>query len=148
MGVRASGFDIHSTTDSRDGCWVAFRLCTHEPLPPQRRIQSHIWPFQKSGVNIIFCFVCLFFLFFLCCCSAESKGKTAIPQYRHLLTHVDGAFFFPVDVFSLWLHLGHLSRAGAADVLSGLVPNCTPLLADLKTGNQLKCMIRIGVIAS
>lgn len=49
MGVRASGFDIHSTTDSRDGCWVAFHLCTHDRASPCT--QAHSIPYMTFQEN-------------------------------------------------------------------------------------------------
>lgn len=96
MGVRASGFDIYSTTDTRGGCWVAFHPCrhdTHEPLPTQRihnSIPDMTFPQNWGGIQCCFLNV------------AAPQTLKAIQQYCNLLI---GVFSSPFSgSFILWLH--------------------------------------------
>lgn len=133
MGVRASGFDIHSTTDSRDGCWVAFHLCTHDRAPPCTQPHSiPVMTFQENWGQL------QGFFFLLLLLMLQHRLQRTRQQYHNLLSiHVVSSPFS--GSFLLWLHPEHVLTVGAAGVLPGLVPSCTLLLADLKTGNRLGC---------
>lgn len=73
MDVSASRFDIHSTTDSRDGCWVAFHPCTHDRAPPLHIAAFNpTWPFKKTGVN--------FRVFISVAAALTRKGETTLSQ--------------------------------------------------------------------
>lgn len=112
VGVRAFGFDIHSTTDSRDGCWVAFHLCTHDRAPPCT--QPHSIPdmtFQENWGQLQGFFSVV----------AALTPKARQQYHNSLLIHVVSSPFS--GSFLLWLHPGRILRVGAAGVLSGLVPS-------------------------
>lgn len=137
MDVSASRFDIHSTTDSRDGCWVAFHPCTHDRASPLHiGTFNPTWPFKKTGVK--------FRVFISVAAALTPKAR----QHYHssLVFHVVGSPFR--GSFLLCLHPGHrLETIAAAGGLSGLVPSRTLLPTNLKTDNRLGLLIRIKVIA-
>lgn len=99
MDVSASRFDIHSTTDSRDGCLVTFHLCMHDRAPPLHIATFNpTRPFKKTGVN---------FRVFI------SVGAALTPKVRQhyhnsLVFHVVGSpFKRSLLLWLLWLHPGY-----------------------------------------
>lgn len=147
MGVSASRFDIHSTTDSRDVCWVAHHLCTHDRAPPLT--EPHSIPHglsRKLGSKSRFV-LCVQYVaaavpikarqHFLSCFLFKMLYKYIL--LLQLIGLSCSQYCFQVVSSPLSPPWTHLQSRAAAGGLPGLVPSHKLLLADLKLGNRLCC---------